>query len=50
MFYLSLVLLLVEVNPILEEQGRKKNALVAYDISCVKMILTLLTKIVVLHI
>lgn len=45
-FNLDLVLLLTEVNSIQEEQDCKKNALVTYDTSCIKIILVLLIKIV----
>ena len=48
-FHLSFVLLPAEVNPISEERGRKRDAFVARGSGRVKMILTLLTKIIALH-
>ena len=48
-FYLSFVLLPAEVNPISEEQGRKGDAFVARGSGRVEIILTLLTKIIALH-
>lgn len=44
------MLLPAEVNPISEKQGCKGNALVAYGISRVEIILTLLAEVIVLHI
>lgn len=49
-FNLSLVLLLAEVNLILEKQSHKWDALVAYSIGYIKMILILSTKIITLHV
>lgn len=46
---LSLLLLIAEVDPIFKEQGRKKDALVAYDIVCLEIIFILLAKVVTLH-
>lgn len=48
-FYPSLVLLLAEVDSISEEQSCKRDKLVAYDISRVKIILVFLTEIVTLY-
>lgn len=46
---LGLLLLLVEFDPILKEQGCKKDTLVANSASRVKIILALLTKIVAVY-
>ena len=48
-FNLRFVLLLAEVNPILEKQSRKGDAFVAYCSSRIEIILTLLTKVIALH-
>lgn len=48
-FNLGFVLLLAKINSILEKQSYKKNLLMACDTSCVKMILTLLKKIITLY-
>lgn len=48
-FNLSLVLLPAEVDFVLEEQGHKRNALVARGSGCVKMVLALSTKVVALY-
>lgn len=47
---LSLILLLAEINPIIKKQSWKKNVLMAFITSCIKMVLALLTKIVALYI
>ena len=47
---LNLVLLPAEVDPILEERGRKGDALVARGTGRVKIIFTLLAKIVTLYV
>lgn len=47
---LSLVLLLAKVYPILEKQGYKRDAFMAPDTSCIKIILILLIKIITLYI
>ena len=47
--HLSFVLLLVKVNRISEEQSHKGDAFVAYSSSRIKMILTLSTEIIALH-
>lgn len=47
---LSFILLPTEVDPILEKQGHKGDALVACDISHVKMIFTLLSEVIILYI
>lgn len=44
------MLLLAEVNPILEEQSRKKYAFRVYDIGDIKIVFSLSTKVVALHI
>lgn len=49
-FNLSFVLLSVKVNPILEKQDYKKDALVAYGTSHIKIILILLTNVIVFYI
>lgn len=43
-FMLRFVLLLIEVDQILEKQGRKRHAFVVYSSDHVKIILTLLAK------
>ena len=48
-FNLSFVLLPVEVNPISEEQRREEDAFVARGSGRIKMILTLSTEIIALH-
>ena len=49
-FNLSFVLLLAEVNPVSEERICKKDAFVAHGSSRIKIILTVITKIIALHI
>lgn len=49
-FNLGFMLLLVDVNPITKKQGYKKDILIAYSIGSVKIVLTLITKVVALHI
>lgn len=49
-FNLSLVLLLVEIDPIVEKQSRKRDAFKACGTGHVKKIFTLPTKIIALHI
>lgn len=49
-FNLSFVLLLAKVNLIPKEQDYKKDALVAYSTICIKIIFTVLTKVVALYI
>ena len=46
---LSLVLLPAEIDPILEEKSCKKHALVARGTGRVKIVFTLLTEVVILH-
>ena len=46
-FNLSLV---PEVDPILEEQGRKKDAMQTRGTGCIKMIFVLFTERIILHI
>ena len=48
-FNVNFVLLLIEVNPILEEQSRKGDMFVACGSGCIKMILTLLTETIALY-
>ena len=48
-FNQSFVLLLAELNPILEEQGRKRDTFVARSSNRVEIILTLSTEIIALH-
>ena len=48
-FHLSFVLLPAEVNPISKERGREEDAFVARGSGRVEIILTLLTKIIALH-
>lgn len=48
-FILGFILLPIEVNFISKKQGCKGDMLVAYRISYVKMIFTLLTKVVALY-
>lgn len=47
---LGLILLPTEGYLFLEKQRHKREALMAYDIGCVKIIFALLTKVIVLHI
>lgn len=47
---LSFILLLAKVNSISEKQSYKKDELVIFDTNYVKIMLTLLTKVVLLHI
>lgn len=49
-FNLGLILLPAEINSILEKQSCKKDALIAYSIDCIKIVLILLTKIVTFYI
>lgn len=49
-FNLDLMLLLVKINLITEKQGCKKIVLGIYGIGCVKIVLTLLTKVIILYI
>ena len=49
-FYLSLVLLLAEIDPVAEEQSCKRYALRARGTGCVKIVLALPIEIVVLHV
>lgn len=49
-FNLGLLLLPVEVNIISEKQGLKKDMLEAHGISCVKMVLALLTEVLTLYV
>lgn len=49
-FYLSFVLLLVEVDLILEKQSCKVDVLMACDTNGIKMVFVLLTKVVALYI
>ena len=48
-FNLSFVLLPAEINPVLEEQRRKKDAFVASGPGCIKMILKLLTEVITIY-
>lgn len=48
-FILGLVLLSVESDFILKKQGRKRDTLVVYNTSYIKMILTLLREVVALY-
>lgn len=48
-FYLSLMLLSAKINFFPKKQGCKKDILAAYYTVCVKIILVLLTKVVILH-
>ena len=48
-FNLRFVLLLAEVNPISEKQGCKKDTFIVCGSGYVKIILTLLTEIIALH-
>ena len=50
MFSLSLVLLPAELDPVGEKQGRKEDALVARGTGCIKIILTLSTKVIILYV
>lgn len=43
------ILLSIEVDLIIEKQNYKKDALVTYNIACIKMIFILLTKVVTLY-
>lgn len=49
-FHLCFILLLVKINPIVEEQSRKKNVFKIRGISRIKIILVLPIKIVALYI
>ena len=49
-FNLRFVLLSTEINLVFEKQSRKEDAFMAHGSSCVKIILTLLTEIIVFHI
>ena len=49
-FNLSFMLLPAEVNPISEERGREEDAFVARGSNRVKIILTLSTEIIALHV
>ena len=48
-FNLRYMLLLVEVNPISEKQGHKRDVFIAHGFGHVEIILTLLTKIIALY-
>lgn len=48
-FNLSVVLLLAKVDPITKKKIRKKDAFEAYSSNHIRMILTLLTKIIALY-
>lgn len=48
-FNLSLVLLSAEINLISEKQSHKKDVLVACGTSYIKIVFTLLTKVIVLY-
>lgn len=50
MFYLSFVLLPIEIDPILEKQSYKKNALVAHGTNYIEIVLILSIKVVALPI
>lgn len=49
-FHLSFLLLSAKINPFTQKQDHKKDALVAYNIGCIKIILVLLTKVVAFHV
>lgn len=49
LFNLSFVLLLTEIKPILEKQNYKKDAFIAYDTSYIKIIFTMLIKVIILY-
>lgn len=49
-FNLNFVLLLEKFDSVPKKQCHKRDALIACDFGCVKMIFTLLTKIVILHV
>lgn len=49
-FDLSFVLLLAKIDPVVEEKSCKKHAFRACSTSCIEMIFTLPTKIIVFHI
>lgn len=48
-FNLSFMLLLAKVDFILKKQSYKKDVLMVYGIGCIKIVLILLTKIIVLY-
>lgn len=50
MFNLSLVLLPAKVDPILEKQNHKKDALIAYGTGHIKIICILSTKVITLYV
>lgn len=50
MFYTNFLLLPAKIDLILEKQIYKEITLVAFNIGCVKIIFTLLTKIIALYI
>lgn len=48
-FYLSFVLLLVEVDPILEKKSCKKDVLITRNIDYIEIVFKPLTKLIALH-
>ena len=47
---MSFLLLLAKIDLVCKKQGCKRDLLVAYSFSCIKIVLTLATKVVVLYI